>query len=238
MIHVFPELIVRQLRRVRRWIYGLRAYLPWTRDHHRMETMIGPVGYWDELQNYQLNVLTSRGAKPEHNLLDLACGPLQGGVAFIRYLNSANYIGVDINPDHLDAANLLIARNRLAGKNARLIVSATYGEELLNGTRFDYIWASQILYLFDEAKIAEVFAFIKRRLKPEGKFLGDIINPLHYEALLYPRCGFIRHEVDALTRIAEAQGLHLQLLGELKEFNYPKRLQLRSSLLLEFTHKV
>lgn len=36
-------------------------------------------GMWDEIGKLQFNFLLSRGLRPEHVFLDIACGPLGGG---------------------------------------------------------------------------------------------------------------------------------------------------------------
>lgn len=91
----------RQLMKLRRSLYGLRAYIPGLRERHRLEVMVGPLGFWDKLQRYQLNVLQQNGMEAGHTLMDIGCGPLQGGVAFIKYLNASCYVGIDRDPVRL-----------------------------------------------------------------------------------------------------------------------------------------
>jgi len=43
-------------------------------------------GRWGELGAMQLTFMQRQGLKPEHDLLDLGCGCLRGGVHFVRYL--------------------------------------------------------------------------------------------------------------------------------------------------------
>lgn len=52
-------------------------------------------GLWEEVGQLQFNFLVAQGLKPEHTLLDIACGSLRGGVHFINYLNPGNYLGLD-----------------------------------------------------------------------------------------------------------------------------------------------
>ena len=52
-------------------------------------------GMWDEIGDLQFEFMVSKGLKPEHVLLDIACGSLRGGVNFIKYLNAGNYLGID-----------------------------------------------------------------------------------------------------------------------------------------------
>jgi SAM-dependent methyltransferase len=223
------------LRQIRRKLYDLRAYVPGMRFRHLNEKMIGPVGYWNELQQYQFNVLEANGLKPGHSLLDLGCGPLQGGVAFIRYLNESRYTGVDLKAKPLQAAYEQVVRHGLAAKNPRFVCSRKFGDEQLAESTFDFIWISQLLYLFDGATLAELLAFAHRRLKPTGKLLGDILHPGRYESIVYPNCGYRRHTVEQLQRLAEAAGMRVRPLGEISQYDYPSRLSYQSNLMLEIT---
>lgn len=232
------ESVIKQLKSVRRQIYGLRTYVPGLRFQHLRETMVGPVGYWDELQQYQFNVLAANGLKPNHTLLDICCGPLQGGMAFIRHLDVGGYVGVDISAPNLAAGYRQILDQDLVGKNPRLIQSANFGSEYLGGeARFDFVFVSQTLYLFDDEQLGHLFALAHRVLKPGGKFLGDILKPEMHASLIYPNCGWLRHTLDSVQVVAESQGLEVRCLGGLHQFQYPAKLSLGSNLMLEFTRK-
>ena len=233
----FSQSMARELKRVRRQIYGFRAYVPGLRFQHLRETMVGPVGYWDELQQYQFNVLVANGLRPDHALLDLCCGPLQGGIAFIRYLDAGGYVGVDIRAPNLAAGYRQILDHDLAAKNPRLIRSETFGRDFLGDAKFDFIFVSQTLYLFDDAKTAQLLALARRVLKPGGKFLGDILKPELHASLIYPNCGWLCHTVESMKSIAESQGMEVRSLGGLRQFQYPAKLSLSSNLMLEFTRK-
>jgi hypothetical protein len=52
-------------------------------------------GMWEEVGRLQFQFLIQQGLKPNHCLLDIACGSLRGGVHFIRYLEPGNYLGID-----------------------------------------------------------------------------------------------------------------------------------------------
>lgn len=60
-------------------------------------------GLWDEIGQLQFDFLKWHGLTPDKTLLDIGCGSLRGGIHFVRYLNPANYYGVDINQSLLDA---------------------------------------------------------------------------------------------------------------------------------------
>lgn len=67
----------------------------------RHREMIG--GMWDELGALQHDFLIARGLKPHHNVIDIGCGSLRGGVPLARYLEAGRYYGIDISPELLQA---------------------------------------------------------------------------------------------------------------------------------------
>lgn len=226
----------RRLMHLRRKLYGLRAYIPGLKERHRLEAMVGPLGYWNELQRYQLRLLVENGLRPGHALLDIGCGPLQGGIAFIRYLNEGAYTGIDIDPVRIEAAQAQIKRHRLEAKKPRVVRSETFGEAELPEECWDFVWASQILYYFDDAAMAVLLRAVGRRLRPGGKFLGDIFTPDHYEFTRPENPGkYIRHTPESIAEAARRQGLQARCVGRIEQYGYPRRLTLRSNLLFEFT---
>jgi hypothetical protein len=75
---------LRLLRAARTTFYGPREYVG---------------GLWHEIGELQFKFLVEQGLRPEHVLLDIACGSLRGGVRFIAYLDAGNYLGIDLEPD-------------------------------------------------------------------------------------------------------------------------------------------
>jgi hypothetical protein len=71
-------------------------------------TAVGHRGYiggrWDEIGKLQFDFMVSRGLRPEHVFLDIACGALRGGVYFIPYLDEGNYLGIDQEQVLIDRA--------------------------------------------------------------------------------------------------------------------------------------
>lgn len=51
--------------------------------------------YWDEISRLQYELLIAHGLKPQHVLLDIACGSLRAGREFIRYLDQGHYLGLE-----------------------------------------------------------------------------------------------------------------------------------------------
>jgi SAM-dependent methyltransferase len=235
MIYIYHR-IRRELMGIRRKIYGLRYFFPGLRQRHLFESMVGPLGFWDQLQNYQLTVLLKNGLLPDGSLLDIGCGPLQGGVAFIRYLNKGKYAGIDINPEKINAAHLQTATCKLSDKNPFLAVSSSFGDEELGNRQFDYIWASQILYYLNDEVLNNLMTVLVKRLADDGKFFGDILGQDHFE-FKYPETNLKLHSVESINTIANKQGLSVRSLGAISIFGYPKRLTLKKNILIQISRQ-
>lgn len=83
------------------------------RRRYRLERLVGPVGWWDELRAYQFNFVRRMGLEPKHRMLDIGCGPLQGGIPFMSFLEADCYVGIDARAHVLDEAYRLIAKEKL-----------------------------------------------------------------------------------------------------------------------------
>ena len=221
----------RFLMKCRRGVYGFRRIVPGLSERHKLEAMVGPLGFWDALQAYQLNVLVQHGLQSHHSLLDIGCGPLQGGLAFIDYLDCGKYVGIDANAENLASAHILVGKHSLAHKNPAIIHSSCFGKTELDGRTFDYIWASQVLYYFDNIKMRDLMECIAQRLHDSGTFLGDIVGPRHYECR-YPGEGYVIHDIQSLADLARQHGLSLVDHGEIEQYHYPSRLSHRSNHLI------
>jgi hypothetical protein len=60
-------------------------------------------GLWETLGTLQFRFMVEQGLEPRHVLLDVACGSLRGGVRFVPYLDSGNYLGIDMQQKLIDA---------------------------------------------------------------------------------------------------------------------------------------
>jgi len=55
----------------------------------------------------QFKYLIERGLRPEHTLLDIACGSLRLGSRVIPYLDRGNYLGIDIKEDLIEHGKMV-----------------------------------------------------------------------------------------------------------------------------------
>lgn len=84
-------------------------------------------GLWDQMGKLQFNFLLKAGLKPEHVLLDVACGSLRAGSRFIPYLNKGNYLGIEKNALVLDKGiKEELGQKLLLDKNPHFVVSSIF----------------------------------------------------------------------------------------------------------------
>jgi SAM-dependent methyltransferase len=215
-----------------------RRIVPAVRLQHRLDSMVGPVGYWKELQRYQIDLLKRMGLLPHHRLLDVGCGPLQGGLAFIEYLEPGRYFGVDIRQSAIEEARKQVARARLIEKKPVITISRSFGMDELRGLQFDFIWCCQTMYHLDETLLGSLFEKVSLMLTPDGKFLGDIIGyPNNVaDSSCWNGFRFFLHTVESISSKAHGFGLSVQAMGTIEEFGYPREIDLKTNILLLLTN--
>jgi SAM-dependent methyltransferase len=137
-------------------------------DWHRRA--IGYVEEWDVHGPRQLEYLTEQGLQPHHTFLDVGCGPLRGGVHFIRYLEAGRYFGVDKNAGVLETAREVeLPRYGLQDKQPTLAVMENFDFASL-GRQFDYAWAQSVFTHLPLNNIIRCAMNIERVLVPGGRF--------------------------------------------------------------------
>ncbi len=220
------------------WLRVNPAY----REQRRLEIMVGPTGVWDALQRYQIGCLKKLGLEPHHDLLDIGCGPLQGGLAFIRYLEPGRYAGIDIREESLAEARRQVEKARLEDKRPFLALSSTFGRDELGDRKFDYFWTSQLLYHFDDGAADLYFEQVAARMKPGGHAIGDFVStdgPSERRDDDWQGFTFYHHPFSFFEELANRHGLHMIRHGKLREFGYPAKntYNLSNNELLEFRNE-
>ena len=96
-------------------------------------------GMWEVIGPLQRDFLVSQGLRPDHNLLDVGCGSLRGGVPLTGFLNANRYYGIDISKLLLDVGyEREIQRTELAAKLPRDHLFATDSFEVPFDATFDF----------------------------------------------------------------------------------------------------
>lgn len=214
-----------------------RRLLPSVKARYELERQVGPIGFWDQLSEYQFNFLVKMGVQPHHRLLDIGCGPLQGGLPMIEYLHPGNYSGVDLRPKAIETAYSRVVSAGLVPRNPQLVVSSTFGEEELGDRKYDYVWATQILCHLDESLLDQLLEQAAARLTEGGKFLADIIGTTNNvrDDSHWNGFSFHLHTPEFLEVTSARHGLEARELGTIDEFGYPEAIGLHTNRMFCFT---
>ena len=103
-------------------------------------------GMWDELGQLQLDFLKAQGLGPAHDLLDVGCGSLRGGVKFIPYLDPGGYWGIDKDPTLLQVGwDIELAKCGLTARQPRVQLVCLDDFQFFSlGAQFDYAIAQSL----------------------------------------------------------------------------------------------
>jgi ubiquinone/menaquinone biosynthesis C-methylase UbiE len=123
---------------------------------------------WDEVGKWELELLVSRGLRPEHRLLDVGCGSLRGGLNFMTYLRPGHYFGVDISPELLAAGRHEVADAGLSDRLPVLRETDTF-EVDFDSIRFDYALAASLFTHLPLNSIELCLARVAEVLTPGGE---------------------------------------------------------------------
>lgn len=181
-------------------------------------------GMWEEMGQLQTEFMLSQGLRPDHNLLDIGCGCLRGGIHFIDYLDSGNYFGLDVNNSLIEAGRYELEQAGLTSKEPVLIVDDSFRFEKFK-TKFDYMLSISVFTHLSFNLIVRCLSNAKQCLKPNGAYYAT-----YFEA---PSCGHIKdvtqkpgnivshydsdpyhHSIEELEFIAKITGLKLQIIGD------------------------
>lgn len=129
-------------------------------------------GLWDVMGPLELSFLQSRGLRPEHYLIDVACGCLRGGVHFIPYLDTGHYMGIEKEQTLVDAGlDLELDPGVRAAKRPHLLVDATFAFHRLPH-KADFALANSLFSHFPEPLVEECLTKLLPAMRPGGQFFA------------------------------------------------------------------
>jgi hypothetical protein len=174
-------------------------------DGYGHRTYIG--GLWDQMGRLQFEFLKRQGLRPEHVLLDIACGSLRGGVHFIPYLNAGNYLGIDIKQELLNAGvNNELGPELYEMKKPELVASGEF-EFRRFSKRPDFAIAQSLFTHLTPADVVSCLANLSAFRKPRTQLFATyflaktpLVNPAQshpHDAFSYTKAEMI--EFGAMT---------------------------------------
>lgn len=181
-------------------------------------------GMWDTIGRLQLDFLTAQGLTPSHRLIDVGCGALRGGVHFIRYLNTSNYYGIDINSSLITAAMQELANENILDKKPTLLVNDAF-EFSKFGQKFDFALAVSVFTHLPMNHILRSMKEVRNVLSPSGKFFASFFeapHPGHISQLTHNPgetttnldSDPYHYSFDELNMLAKFAGLQATFIGD------------------------
>lgn len=202
--------------RGRRRVFGLN-------ERERVESLAGlNYGLYAQNSQAQMDFLISKGLEPQHALLDVGCGPLSGGLAFIEYLQEGNYAGIDVLPESIAEGRTQIEKANLSHKVPLVVVSESFGKDELGERQFDFMWAYRVQQHLEEEQLHAFLQQMTSRMKPGTKLFANA--PLGQEMRArWKTFPYIVRPLEAYKEIAAPYGLNVDDLGLLSDQGFPTR---------------
>ena len=133
-------------------------------------------GKWDEIGDLQFAFLKQQGLRPEHVLLDIACGSLRLGVKAIPYMQPGHYLGIEKEQQLLDAGvGQELGEALLKSKSPRLLCSADFAFEQFE-TPVDMAIAQSLFTHLPPPLIGLCLEKLRPWLKPDGSFFATFFE--------------------------------------------------------------
>lgn len=124
---------------------------------------------WKKIGKMQLDWLVDHGMEPHHKLLDYGCGPGRAADWLVDYLNSGNYLGIDINEKAINTARNRISK-RFTGKAPGFMTMEQFST--ITVPCFDYVIAHSVFTHCTKEQITTIMDNVDRVLNPEGVFFA------------------------------------------------------------------
>jgi cyclopropane fatty-acyl-phospholipid synthase-like methyltransferase len=164
---------------------------------------------WDELGDWQFDILKRFGLEPKHRLLDVGCGPLRLGSLVIPYLEPGHYYGID-------PVGMLLALGRAVldrlgiDRPYSLLQSASFEFDRF-GAQFDFAIAQSVITHLSRAQITSCFTALKSVMQP-----GSTLIFTYLLSGYAPPLGFLMDGVAPMIRPGLSdEGIFVELADRL-----------------------
>ena len=134
---------------------------------------VGAPHLWRMQRAFQIDFLQRMGLAKQHQLLDLGCGTLRGGLPLINYLSAGNYTGIDVRAEIIEEALRELEEAGLEQRYPRISCVDSLAELDLRAS-YDYIWAFGVLMHLEDADLESALAFAARHLRADGQFYANV----------------------------------------------------------------
>lgn len=173
-------------------------------------------GLWLEVGKLQFDFMLNAGLRPEHYLLDIACGSLRAGQFFIPYLDPQHYLGIDKEAGLIEAGKTHeIAPPLLALKEPQLVVSDSFEFERFQHSA-DFAIAQSLFTHLPPSLIGKCMSKLRGHITSGGVFYATYfecaeVRPppdASHDHLGYP------YTRDQMRAFGEDAGWRMEYIGD------------------------
>lgn len=152
-------------------VAGIKRRLMYSKTARR-HSLVGPPNQWKQKRDFQRSFLIDSGLQPSHQLLDIGCGTLRGGIPLVDYLDEGNYVGIEPREGALAEGRNELLEAGLVHKNPTLIRGDASSVDVER--RFDVIWAFSVLFHMTDEILDEALRFVREHLAGGGTFNANV----------------------------------------------------------------
>jgi len=134
---------------------------------------VGAPHLWRMQRAFQIDFLQSRGLAKQHQVLDLGCGTLRGGLPLITYLSAGNYTGIDVRAEIIEEALRELEEAGLEERYPRISHVESLADLDLRAS-FDFVWAFSVLMHLEDDELEIALAFAAHHLRAKGAFYANV----------------------------------------------------------------
>lgn len=172
-------------------------------------------GLWEEIGQLQFNFLVDQGLKPQHVLLDIACGALRLGVWAIPFLEPEHYLGMEKEADLLSAGlELELPAAVRQQKRPQLLQGADFSFERF-GRPVDVAIAQSLFTHLPQVLIEKCCSRLRPCLQADGVFYAtffeveeEVENPAEPNDH-----GYFAYTRGQMESFGEAHGYRAEYIG-------------------------
>lgn len=192
-------------------------YLQTTKQNEDFRGLVGPAEKFDEMAEWQFELMKDNGLEPENTLLDFGCGVLRGGINFIDYLETGNYTGADISLKTLIHGYKRLHDENLGSKNPKIINNDGVSFDEFD-EQYDYILAQSVLTHLPPKRFKEFFENIEKVMHKDTVIIATVntSNTMNEIKTRVRKTSWI-YPMEHLHTLFEEKGFQAELL----EANHP-----------------
>jgi ubiquinone/menaquinone biosynthesis C-methylase UbiE len=167
---------------------------------------------WLAIGQLQFEYLVRHGLTPSSRVLEIGCGNLRAGWRLINHLEPGNYVGLDISPDILLAAQTVIIERDLRDKVPYLYLVGNLRLDFLPEDSYDVVHAHSVFTHSPIETITECLDYVWRVLRPDGFF--DFTYFATQNDPYDRHCEDFYYRTEQLVTLARERGYSVEVMDD------------------------